>query len=120
MSFLDGVRLSVSIFFVAFHIELAACLNHMLYIKLFRYKVHKSSLLWIPGRLHQIIGYQSKNDHHHIDQILHDRCAVFTPAKGGEDEEDGQPNDHLAAHEHAHRAEHQGDETGAVGLFGCD
>ena len=106
-----GVRWSVSIFLVAFQTELAACLNHMLY-----YKAYKSRS-YLPRRLNHVGGHQSKNNHHEIDQVLHNRRSVFSAAQSREDEEDGDPDDEFAAHEHACRAADQREETSTIGFL---
>ena len=64
-----------------------------------------------------IVGHESEDDHDQVDEVLRDGGAVPAPAEGGEDEEDGQPDDELVAHEHACRAHDEGDEAGTVGLL---
>ena len=64
-----------------------------------------------------IVGDESKEDHHSVDQVLRGWAAVFLPAHGRNDEEDREPDDELVAHEHAGRTQQQGNETGAVWLL---
>ena len=81
------------------------------------YKAYKSGMGRWPRRLHHISGHQPENDHHKVDQILEDGRAVLSSAESGDDEEDGEPDDEFAAHEHACRAEDEGQEARAVGLL---
>lgn len=83
----------------------------MLYYKAYR------SRSYLAGGLHHVGSHQAEHDHHQVDQILHDRGSVLSAAKGGQDEEDGQPDDKFTAHEHAGGAADQGEEAGAIGLL---
>lgn len=54
--------------------------------------------------MHHVGSDNPEDNHHKVDEVMSDGCTILSPTEGGDDEEDGDPNNDLVPHEHPSRA----------------